>query len=52
MIDMDPEVEKLLVPFRAQVKLVGDRVRQLKTDGAPKADIDIAVNELTAKKKS
>jgi len=51
LIDMDPEVEKLLVPFRAQVKLVGDRVRQLKTDGAPKADIDIAVKELKAKKK-
>lgn len=34
------------------MKEIGDRVRQLKADGAPQNEIDVAVNELKAKKKA
>ena len=51
MATLDPEIEAILAPFRAQVKIVGDRVRQLKSEGAASGDIALAVQELKAKKK-
>ena len=45
------EVEALLTPFRAQVKIQGDLVRQLKADGAPADEVKRAVAELKARKK-
>uniref|UniRef100_A0A0N5AS54 Glycine--tRNA ligase n=1 Tax=Syphacia muris TaxID=451379 RepID=A0A0N5AS54_9BILA len=46
-----PEVEAKLAPLRAAVREYGDLVRQLKTEGAAKVDIDKAVGELKARKK-
>ncbi|KAK6100990.1 glycine--tRNA ligase [Brugia pahangi] len=46
-----PEIEEQLIPLRAAVKEFGDLIRSLKEKGAPKTDIDRAVNELKARKK-
>ena len=51
MAALDPAVEALLAPFRAKVKIAGDNVRQLKSDGAPTGEIALAVQDLKAKKK-
>lgn len=46
------EVEQLLEPFRQEVKVQGDLVRQLKaTEGTDPAEIKRAVAELKARKK-
>ncbi|KAH7727006.1 glycyl-tRNA synthetase [Aphelenchoides avenae] len=47
----DPEIEKQLKPLREAVKEIGDRVRDLKLQNAPKEQIDEAVRELKARKK-
>ncbi|KAK6739631.1 hypothetical protein RB195_008244 [Necator americanus] len=46
-----PEIEEQLAPLRIAVKEYGDLVRELKTNGAPKIDVDKAVIELKARKK-
>ena len=51
MAGLDPQVEALLAPFRAAVKITGDRVRQLKADGAPNTEIALEIQKLKAKKK-
>ncbi|CAD5211148.1 unnamed protein product [Bursaphelenchus okinawaensis] len=45
------EVETELAPYRAAVKEIGDKVRQLKLDKADENDIKRVVNELKARKK-
>uniref|UniRef100_A0A8R1HPL1 Glycine--tRNA ligase n=1 Tax=Caenorhabditis japonica TaxID=281687 RepID=A0A8R1HPL1_CAEJA len=45
------EIETQLAPLRAAVKEFGDLVRDLKSKGAPKIDVDKAVVELKARKK-
>ncbi|CAH1105236.1 unnamed protein product [Psylliodes chrysocephalus] len=47
----DPQIETVLAPLRASVKEQGDKVRQLKADGAPDIDVKKAVAELKARKK-
>ncbi|KAG7523723.1 glycine-tRNA ligase [Solea senegalensis] len=49
---MDGNIEEILAPLRLAVKEQGDRVRQLKQDGAPDVDVAKAVAELKAKKKT
>ena len=51
MATLDPEIEALLTPFREAVKICGDRVRELKANGAASADVALAVQDLKAKKK-
>ena len=45
------EVEALLEPFRAEVKIQGDLVRELKAAKAPADEVKRAVAELKARKK-
>ncbi|XP_071157632.1 glycine--tRNA ligase-like [Mytilus edulis] len=46
----DPEIEKILQPFRQQVKEQGDLVRKLKTEKAPELDVARAVADLKQRK--
>ncbi|CAC5391735.1 GARS [Mytilus coruscus] len=46
----DPEIEKILQPFREQVKEQGDLVRKLKTEKAPELDVARAVADLKHRK--
>ncbi|VDM97060.1 unnamed protein product [Thelazia callipaeda] len=47
-----PQIEEAkLAPLRSAVKEYGDLIRTLKESGAPKADINLAVLELKARKK-
>ncbi|CAL4084888.1 unnamed protein product, partial [Meganyctiphanes norvegica] len=48
---MEPEVEAQLAPLRAKVKEQGDKIRQLKADGAPDVDVKVEVQLLKARKK-
>lgn len=52
LMKMNPEIEKILVPLRQEVKEQGDIVRKLKENNAPKVDIDAAVRLLKDKKKT
>ncbi|XP_060051771.1 glycine--tRNA ligase [Erinaceus europaeus] len=45
-------VEELLAPLRLAVRQQGDLVRKLKEDRAPQADVDKAVAELRARKRT
>ncbi|GMT18898.1 hypothetical protein PFISCL1PPCAC_10195, partial [Pristionchus fissidentatus] len=47
----DPAIEAQLAPLRAGVKEYGDLIRDLKSKGAPKIEIDKAVVELKARKR-
>ncbi|XP_076058192.1 glycine--tRNA ligase isoform X2 [Oratosquilla oratoria] len=51
LAEMDPEIEKQLLPYRAKVKEQGDKVRKLKEEGAPDIDVKKEVLELKARKK-
>jgi len=48
---LSAEAEALLAPLRAEIKVQGDLVRQLKADKAPELEVKKAVAELKAKKK-
>ncbi|XP_071875134.1 glycine--tRNA ligase [Bombus fervidus] len=47
----DPKIEEILSPLRDNVKEQGDRVRELKSNGAPEFNIRLAVAELKLRKK-
>uniref|UniRef100_A0A3Q3WJZ7 Glycine--tRNA ligase n=1 Tax=Mola mola TaxID=94237 RepID=A0A3Q3WJZ7_MOLML len=49
---MDGNIEEILAPLRLAVKEQGDLVRQMKQDGAPDVDVNKAVAELKAKKRT
>ncbi|KAM4028610.1 LOW QUALITY PROTEIN: glycine--tRNA ligase [Anomaloglossus baeobatrachus] len=49
---MELNVEELLAPLRLAVKEQGDVVRKLKEEKAPQVDVDRAVAELKAKKRT
>ncbi|CAG0915327.1 unnamed protein product [Notodromas monacha] len=48
---LPPELEALVTPFRAKVKEQGDKIRELKANGAPALDIAEAVTELKHRRK-
>ena len=49
---LSPESEDILSPLRSAVKEQGDKVRQMKADGAPELDVKKAVAELKLRKKN
>ncbi|TNN88272.1 Glycine--tRNA ligase [Liparis tanakae] len=49
---MSGNIEEILAPLRLAVKEQGERVRQMKQDGAPDVDVSKAVAELKARKRT
>ncbi|XP_052826299.1 glycine--tRNA ligase isoform X1 [Octopus bimaculoides] len=48
----NPEIEKILAPFRENVKIQGDLIRKLKADNAATIDVQQAVAELKIRKRA